>query len=137
MEPLYIMQGAVMAGKHIGRTLGVPTANLAKPQGPDVPPNGIYVAQVLFPEDNNRLEQAVLSQGIHPTVPGGPATVEIFLLNLQEDLYGRPIIVEYLEYMRPEIKFDSREDLRRQMQKDIAYARQWFVRRETAGKAEQ
>ena len=129
MEPLYVMQGVIMAGKHIGRTLGVPTANLPKPEGPDVPPNGIYVAQVTFPDDNGRLEQAVLSQGVHPTVPEGPATVEIFLLNCQEDLYGRPIVVEYLEFMRPEIKFDTREDLRAQMQRDIAYARQWFAPR--------
>ncbi len=129
MEPLYVMQGVIMAGKHIGRTLGVPTANLPRPEGHDVPPNGIYVAQVTFPDDNGRLEQAVLSQGVHPTVPEGPATVEIFLLNCQEDLYGRPIVVEYLEFMRPEIKFDTREELREQMQRDIAYARQWFAPR--------
>ena len=133
MEPLYVMQGVIMAGKRIGRTLGVPTANLPRPEGPDVPQNGIYVAQVTFPEDKSRLEQAVLSQGVHPTVPGGPATVEIFLLNCQKDLYGRTIVVEYLEFMRPEIKFDTREELRTQMQRDIAYARQWFAPRTAAG----
>lgn len=129
MKPLYVTEGIIMAGKHIGRTLGVPTANLPMPDGRDTPPNGIYIAQVLFPEDFGRLEQAVLSQGVHPTLPEGAATVEVFLLNCQEDLYGKPIVVQYLEYMRPEIKFDSREELRLQMQRDISYARQWFAQR--------
>ena len=135
MEPLYVMEGVIMAGKRIGRTLGVPTANLPKPQDDETPPNGVYVAQALFPQENNRLEQAVLSQGVHPTLPEGDATVEVYLLNCQEDLYGKPMVVQYLEYMRPEIKFDSREALRAQMQQDIIYARQWFAKRAPAQQA--
>ena len=53
----------------------------------------------------------------------------MFLLNRHEDLYGKHIQIRYLQYIRPEIKFDSREALRLKMQEDIAAARAWFVKR--------
>jgi riboflavin kinase/FMN adenylyltransferase len=124
MKPIAVVQGVVMPGKRIGRTLGVPTANLPFPA--DRPQNGVYVARVLLPDDNNRAEEAVLSQGYHPTVPEGAPTVEVFLLNRQENLYDRPITVEYLHYIRPEIKFESREAMRQQMLRDIQFSRDWF-----------
>ncbi|MHC1787239.1 MAG: riboflavin kinase [Christensenellales bacterium] len=126
MEPIYQLEGVVLRGKRIGRTLGVPTANLPLPRGRDVPENGIYIAQVLFPGEPGRLEPAVLSQGVHPTLPEGEPTVEVFLLSCSEDLYDQPIRVQYLAYIRPEIKFDSREALRERMQQDIREARAYF-----------
>ena len=129
MKPIVVIQGIAMPGKRIGRTLGVPTANLPLPDSR--PQNGVYVARVLLPDDNNRAEEAVLSQGFHPTVPEGAPTVEVFLLNRQEDLYDRPITVEYLHYIRPEMTFPSREAMRQQMLQDIQFSRDWF--REHAG----
>ena len=134
MEPIAVVEGIVMRGKRQGRTMGVPTANLPFPQGGDRPANGVYVAEVLFPDDGMRVEEGVLSQGFHPTLPEGEPTVEVFLLHCDEDLYDRPIVIRYLHYMRPEMKFDNKDDLRRQMERDVQYARDWFANRRAASR---
>jgi riboflavin kinase/FMN adenylyltransferase len=67
-------------------------------------------------------------------VPGGGPTVEVFLLHCHEDLYDRPIVIRYLHYMRPEMKFDNKEDLRRQMEQDVQFARDWFANRRAASR---
>ncbi len=126
MQPLGVVEGIVSQGKKIGRTLGVPTANLPLPPEEGRPENGIWVAEVSFPEEGGAAHEAVLSQGFHPTLPEGGPTVEVYLLDFREDLYGRRIRVSYLHYIRPEIRFDSREALREMMQRDIAIARGWF-----------
>ena len=128
MEPIAVVEGIVGQGKRVGRTMGVPTANLPFPSAENRPENGIYVAEVIFPDENMRREEGVLSQGYHPTLPEGEPTVEVFLLNRHEDLYGKRIRIRYLQYIRPEIKFDSREALRLKMQEDIAAARAWFAK---------
>jgi len=134
MEPIAVVEGIVMRGKRQGRTMGVPTANLPFPQGSDRPANGVYVAEVLFPDDGMRVEEGVLSQGFHPTLPEGEPTVEVFLLHCDEDLYDRPIVIRYLHYMRPEMKFDNKDDLRRLMEQDVQYARDWFANRRAASR---
>lgn len=129
MQPIAQVEGIVQPGKRVGRTLGVPTANLPHP-GEGAPPNGVYVAEVFFPDEQHRAEPAVLSQGFHPTVPGGGPTVEVFLLNCREDLYGRRLRVRYLRFIRPEEKFDSRETMRLRMLKDIEEAQAYFAERD-------
>lgn len=134
MQPIAVVEGIVGQGKKLGRTMGVPTANLPLPEEGKRPENGIYVAEVVFPDEGGRREEGVLSQGFHPTLPEGDPTIEVYLLNRSETLYGRRIRIEYLQYIRPEMKFDSREALRQMMQRDIVIARGWFARRR-AGKA--
>ncbi len=129
MEPIAVIEGTVGQGKRVGRTMGVPTANLPLPDESIRPENGIYVAEVIFPDEHMRREEGVLSQGFHPTLPEGEPTVEVFLLNRHEDLYGKRIQIRYLYYIRPEIKFDNKEELRLKMQEDIGIARDWFSRR--------
>lgn len=129
MEPIAQIEGIVQPGKRVGRTLGVPTANLPHP-GAGAPPDGVYVAEVFFPDEQHRAEAAVLSQGFHPTVPGGGPTVEVFLLNCREDLYDRRLRVQYLRFIRPEQKFDSRETMRQRMLKDIEEAQAYFAERD-------
>ncbi len=126
MEPLAVVSGRVVRGKRIGRSLGVPTANLPYPDASTRPLNGVYVARVVFPEEGGREEEAVLSQGFHPTFPEGEPTVEVFLLNASEDLYGRYLRIEYLHYIRPERRFASRELMTERMREDIRFARAWF-----------
>lgn len=129
--PIAVVEGIVMPGKRVGRTLGVPTANLPHP-GPEGPPNGVYVAEVFFPDEVHRAEPAVLSQGFHPTVPGGGPTVEVFLLDCREDLYGRKLQVHYLHFIRPEVTFPDRETMRQRMMLDIEAAHAYFAAREQA-----
>lgn len=128
MEPIAVVSGRVMTGKKVGRTLGVPTANLPYPADSKRAPNGVYVALVRFPEEDRPQEEAVLSQGYHPTLPEGAPTVEVFLLNLREDLYGKLIEVRFLHFIRPELRFQSKEDMRLRMEEDIRFSREWFLR---------
>ena len=127
MKPVAVIEGVIGPGKRIGRTMGVPTANLPFPAEEHRPENGIYVAEVIFPDEGMRREEGVLSQGYHPTLPEGEPTVEVYLLNRHEDLYGKRVRLRYLHYIRPEIKFDSKEELRLKMQEDIGIARAWFL----------
>ena len=115
----YSVSGQVISGQRLGRTLGVPTANIALP-----PTNrlarGIYavVARVeghAFP--------AVASFGTRPTVDDGPPLLEVHLLDFDGDLYGREIEVEFIERIRDELKFDSIPLLVAEMERDRARAR--------------
>lgn len=126
MEPIAVVIGRVMPGKKVGRTLGVPTANLPYPPDVKRAPNGVYVATVRFLEEDRPDEEAVLSQGFHPTLPEGEPTVEVFLLNFREDLYGKLIEVRFLHFIRPELKFDSKEAMRVRMEEDIRFSHEWF-----------
>ena len=124
---LMVWDGIVARGKQVGRTLGVPTVNIPYRSGETKVPDGIYVADLVMLDQNGRVVQGVLNQGNHPTVPGGMPAIEIHLFDFDEDLYGQRVQVRYLEYIRPEIKFDSREEMRLVMQEDIRYARKWFL----------
>ncbi len=124
---LFEMVGVVMRGKRIGRRLGTPTANLPYPKGPDAPPDGIYVARAVLPEQGGRVVQGVLSQGIHPTLPEGVPAVEVHLFDFDESLYGQPLIVQYLKYLRPEVKFDTVELMREQIARDVQAAKDYFA----------
>ena len=129
MQVIAIVEGIVQKGKKVGRTMGIPTANLPFPEAAGRPENGIYVAEVAFPHENHRIEEGVLSQGYHPTLPEGDPTVEVFLFDCNEDLYGRLIQIHYLHYLRPEIKFDTKEELRVQMNEDVRQSKLWFAQR--------
>ena len=128
MKAIAIIEGIVQEGKKVGRTMGIPTVNLPFSPHQDRPENGIYVAEVVFPQENHRIVQGVLSQGFHPTLPEGDPTVEVFLFDFDEDVYGRLIQIRYLHYMRPEIKFDSKQELRVQMKEDVRQAKLWLAK---------
>ncbi len=126
---LFEMTGVVVRGKRMGRRIGTPTANLPYPEGPDAPPDGIYVAQAILPNQGNRVVEGVLSQGIHPTLPEGVPAVEVYLFDFDESLYDQPLIVQYLKYLRPEVKFDTVDLMRAQIARDVQDARDYFTAR--------
>ncbi len=119
--------GQVLQGKKIGRRLGFPTANIAYPLDGCNMPCGVYLAVVTL--GDGRVLNGVLNQGHHPTLPEGPPTVEVHLLDFDGDLYGQQVRVEYLKFLRPEMKFPSVEAMRQQIFGDIDVAREWFARR--------
>lgn len=127
-QALYELHDTVIRGKHIGRKMGVPTANLAYPKDVARPQDGIYVAELVLPGTPTRHVQGVLSQGRHPTLPEGAPTVEVHLFDFDEDIYGRQVQVRYLHYLRAEQRFESPVLMRAQIARDIAQARAWFAR---------
>lgn len=111
----HIFTGTVVPGKKLGRTLGVPTANLVVPEGVLIPRFGVYACKAWV---DGRWYPAVTNVGTRPTVSGQNVTVEPWILGLEEDLYGRELTLGFYRFLRPEHKFPSLEDLKRQIQKD-------------------
>lgn len=119
----YGVSGHVTHGDKIGRTLGVPTANVLS-QRQVSPLSGIYAVTV-----DNALPQpvyGVCSVGKRPTVNGQDERIETYLLDFEGDIYGHRIYVIFREKLREELKFNSREELKIAMAKDIADARRYF-----------
>ncbi len=115
----HILSGCVQEGKHLGRTIGIPTANLRYPQNLIGLPFGVYACNV---HADGKIYRAVTNIGTRPTVDGKDVTVESWLQHYDGDLYGKHITLEFLEYLRPEKKFPSLEALKAQIQIDAAQA---------------
>ena len=128
-----IIEGTVAHGRQIGRTLGFPTANL-RPDAPPpaLPTNGVYAAAVWL-EGEALARPCMLNQGVHPTVPGAPPTIEAHLLGYSGDLYGRRMRVEYLRFIRPERRFESLDALKAQLERDGRAVADWLRGARTGG----
>ena len=105
----HFLTSTVIHGKHLGRKIGVPTANFLLPDDVMPPAYGVYISLV----DG---KPAVTNIGVRPTMEDGEApTVESWLLDFKGDLYGQTMKVELLSFIRPEKKFSSVKDLRDQI----------------------
>ena len=108
----HFLTGTVIHGKHLGRKIGIPTANLLLSESTVTPAYGVYASLV----DGC---PAVTNIGIRPTLDDGEIpTVESRLLDFSGDLYGKTVKVELLHYLRPERKFASVEELKAQIMLD-------------------
>ena len=114
----FVLEGLVVKGDGRGRALGVPTANIVPEKDMIVPCEGIYAARS---GDN----LAAVSIGTRPTFRSAKGlTVEAHLLDIDEDLYGNRIGLEFVRRLRDEIRFDSETELIEQMKLDIDKVRQ-------------
>ncbi|MEM8829487.1 MAG: bifunctional riboflavin kinase/FAD synthetase [Cyanobacteria bacterium P01_G01_bin.19] len=111
----YSLEGTVVTGQQLGRTIGFPTANLKLPSEKFLPKYGVYSVNVFC---NKTVIKGVMNIGCRPTVDGAAPTVEVHLLNWSGDLYGRELKVDLIEFLRPEQKFDSVEALKQQITQD-------------------
>lgn len=113
----YFVQGIVQKGNQLGRTIGFPTVNLVAEEEKLLPPNGVYKTEVIV---DGRIFEAITNVGCKPTVTDNEQIfIESYLYNFRENIYGKRIEVHFLEFMRQEQKFDSIEELKKQLQKDI------------------
>jgi riboflavin kinase/FMN adenylyltransferase len=111
--------GAVIGGAKRGESLGFPTANLALTPGTALA-HGIYAVRVYV--DRERHDGAAYL-GTRPMFDDGEPILEVFLLDFDGDLYGRQIMVEFIDFVRADAKFQSVEALKEQMAKDCTRAR--------------
>ncbi len=119
----YALTGAVVHGDALGRELGYPTANLRLHDEKCVPALGIYAVWArVAGEDAWR--GGAMSVGIRPTFGGQVRTLEVFLLDFSGDLYGRDVEVRFVDWLRPELRFDGREALIQAIHGDVALTRQ-------------
>lgn len=114
----YVIQGKVVHGNRIGRTLGFPTVNLVPAQDKLLPPNGVYYSEVRIGVKNYR---AITNIGYKPTVTAEKVMgVESYLYDFSEEIYDEEIEVYLYKFKRPEMQFDGLEALQKQLQRDIA-----------------
>lgn len=115
----YTVRGPVLRGAGRGRTLGFPTANL-RPRHPVLLSPGVYVARAAWAGGT---AGAVVNVGYRPTFGEREFWIEAYLLDWTGDLYDEELTLEFLERIRPEVRFDGVEALRRQVAADVETAR--------------
>lgn len=119
----HVLTGTVVSGKQLGRTLGIPTANLHLPEGLVVPRFGVYACRAWV---NGKQYAAVTNVGIRPTVSGSGITVEPWLLDFSADIYGCRLTLEFFRFLRPERKFPSLEALQGEIRRNADQTRAFF-----------
>jgi riboflavin kinase/FMN adenylyltransferase len=117
-----IIVGTVVKGSQLGRKIGFPTANI------DANINwlnsGVYGVLVIL---NNSMHLGVMNIGVKPTIDSNlQKTLEIFLLNFHNDIYGEKLGCNILFKIRDEKRFDSLELLTKQIKEDVSYAKKRF-----------
>jgi len=117
----YSFTGNVVHGDALGRTLGYPTANLELDPSKLVPADGVYAATATV---NGRHYRSALSIGNKPTThTDGDRVIEALLIDFEGELYGKNITVECLQYLRPQEKFASLEELKLAIARDLEAVR--------------
>lgn len=119
----HIVSGVVVPGKQLGRTLGIPTANIRLEEGLVVPKFGVYACRVTI---DGKTYSAVTNVGTRPTVSGVGVTVEPWILDFDGNLYGQEITLEFHRFLRPETKFGGLEALKAQINRDADTTRSYF-----------
>lgn len=121
----YKVTGEVVHGRRLGRTLGMPTVNLIPPAIKLLPPNGVYYSNALY---RGKRYKGITNIGVKPTVSEEACMgVETYLYDFDEEIYGKELTVELLEFKRPEMKFHNVEELKCWMQMDIAEGRDKII----------
>jgi len=115
----YAIEGEVVHGSHRGHTLGFPTANLHT-ANELLPEFGVYA--VLVEVDGRRLK-GVASIGVRPTFDSGPVSIEVYIFEFDNDLYGRQMEISFVSRLRGEEKFEDIDSLVRQIHKDVSDAK--------------
>jgi riboflavin kinase/FMN adenylyltransferase len=118
----FSVRGHVVHGDARGTGLGYPTANL-KTDAEIVPGDGVYVTRA---ELDGRERDALTNVGTRPTFQGASFAIETHFLDPTEQIYGLPLEVRFLVRLRPEVRFESAEQLRRQISEDVGKARRFF-----------
>ena len=121
----HVLTQTVGHGRQLGRTIGIPTANLVAPPHVLLPKRGVYAAKITLPD--GRAFGGVTKVGVRPTVNNGQdVTVEPWILDFDGDLYGQAIRVEFFRRLRDERKFESLEALRSQIETDAGKTREAY-----------
>ena len=115
----WTMNGLVIKGDQKARKIKFPTANV-KPNEKILPKKGVYCVKASF---NSKTYNAVANFGYRPTVDGSTLLLETHLFEFNDDIYGKELTVEFLAFIRSEQKFNSFEELTKQIEKDIKTAK--------------
>jgi riboflavin kinase/FMN adenylyltransferase len=112
----YSLEGVVVRGDGIGKSLGFPTANISVHERKLLPPDGVYAG---YAEVGGRTFKAAINIGLRPSVRGGVRLVEAYLIGFGDGILGATVTITFVVRMRPEIKFPDREELKKAITKDV------------------
>ena len=130
----YFVRGVVKKGNQIGRTMGVPTANIEPDEMKELPPYGVYTVRLEIAASSECSEtvqyntyDGIANLGVKPTIgDDNRVTLEVWLFDFEGDLYDKELIVYLLDFQRPERKFESLEELKEQIDRDIEVAKKYI-----------
>lgn len=123
----YFLTGKVTEGKHIGRQIGFPTANLLMPEHKLLPACGVYAVRVIMHDGTKR--GGMLCIGHRPTIEAnGELSVEVHIFDFDGNLYSEQLRLEFIGRLREERHFTSLEALQLQLTNDAAVAREMIIR---------
>jgi riboflavin kinase/FMN adenylyltransferase len=112
----YSITGTVVHGQHLGTTLGFPTVNIMPPSEKHLPIFGVYLSETVI---DGKVYDSLTNIGRKPTIAGEhPVSVETYIYDLSQDLYGKEIRVRMIDFFRPEIRFDSLQELQERVNLD-------------------
>lgn len=121
----YSFRGPVVTGMGRGRDLGFPTANISAPGGGKLlPQQGIYAVRASL---RNEIRPALLHLGPRPTFAGSPPSIELYILDFDQDIYGERVRVDFLKRLRDVLPFGTVSELVDQMKRDRDMAREYFA----------
>ena len=118
----YSMHGKIVRGAGIGKELGFPTANIEVSDQILVPRDGIYATFATLANSKGKY-MSVTSIGNRPTFDDNLHSVETFILGLQSDIYGSILKLEFVSWLRDQVKYVNIEDLKDQIDKDVQIAK--------------
>jgi riboflavin kinase/FMN adenylyltransferase len=119
----YTFSGKVVSGNSLGRTIGVPTANLWLPKS-NLPIKGVYAVKVHYEKE---ILLGIANMGIRPTIGGENPVLEVHIFDFDKNLYGKRIEVEFCNKIREEKKFSNLEELKSQIHKDIELSKNLLI----------
>ena len=119
----YSFEGKVVHGNRLGRSIGFPTANIWLPKN-NLPIKGVFSVKISI--DVSEFE-GIANIGIRPTVGGTSPVLEVNIFDFKKEIYGKRIKVEFVKKIRDEKKFDSLEDLKKQIAKDVNTAKEQLL----------
>jgi len=119
-----ILEGKVVTGDQVGRTMGFPTANLLIEGDIILPKKGIYATYIKI---NGREYKSVTNIGYKPTFNGKVLKVETHIFDFSEDIYGEIVQLAFIQRIRDEKRFDSASDLQQQILIDVAEAKRILI----------
>ncbi len=115
----YSLEGTVIWGKQLGKKMGFPTANILVNESRVIPPNGVYITKCFV---NNNVYDSITNIGYKPTIGSEKRLIETYIIGFDKDIYGEEIKVEFYKNIRGEVKFNSIDELKNQIQKDLITA---------------
>ncbi len=120
MGRMYSIDGEIVMGNKLGRTIGFPTCNTVVDDNMITPPNGVYITTCTI---DGVKRPSVTNVGVKPTIGRYEKNIETHIFDFDEDVYGKRIRVDFIKHTRPEMKFNGIDELKNQIQSDCIEAR--------------